>query len=333
VTDTRPTAVLVFVLSLGFVARGVAQSFPVLHSINPMVESRTAVYFQPYVSPGARWRIDWGVDYASIAELGLGASTADTAYLIDAEVLRADLGATRNLNGRYFVTGGMALGGAYAGALDGFLDWYHGLFGIRFPERDNRRHNQFAYRVELPGRPVITRQPRSLFLMDSRIGIGRRHGEAVQTVLSLTLPTSTAPDGYGRGTVGLGVLNTARGELTPRLSLEASANLGYTPRHGPLSPFQNQFGMSLTTGVSWRFWGRLSAFGNFYFATPYYHSTDIRGLDRHELTLDFGWTLATHRGREWRIGMTEDPNPTGPAIDLDFRVGGRWKSGDQLGER
>jgi hypothetical protein len=40
-----------------------------------------------------------------------------------------------------------------------------------------------------------------------------------------------------------------------------------------------------------------------------------------ELSLDFGWLLATAGGAEWRLGMTEDLDPSGPAIDLVFRLG------------
>jgi len=301
-----------------------AQSLPLLHPMNPMVESRTAVYFQPYLDPSPRWRIHWGVDYASLAEFGLGATRADTSYLLDAELLRLNLAVSRDLGARMFVTGEFWLGGAYPGVLDGFVNWYHGLFGIRFPERENRDPNDFAYRYELPAGRMLRRSPVGLFLGDARIGLGRRHDGEWQSVLTLALPTATGPGGYGRGTVGVGVLNTVRTALTPRLSLEGSANLGFTPRHGELARYQSALGLSLTSGFRWRFWGRLSAFANLYFATPYYHDTQVPALDRYELTMDFGWMFRTRDGREWRIGMTEDLEPSGPAIDLDFRVGGVW---------
>ena len=44
-------------------------------------------------------------------------------------------------------------------------------------------------------------------------------------------------------------------------------------------------------------------------------------LDRRELSLDFGWILATRAGREWRLGLTEDLEPGGPGVDLVFRLG------------
>ena len=43
----------------------------------------------------------------------------------------------------------------------------------------------------------ITRSPSAQSLGDARVTLGRRHGESLQSVLSLTLPTATG--GYGRG--------------------------------------------------------------------------------------------------------------------------------------
>ncbi len=321
----RPRRILAPVLGLlaAWPVSSVAQSLPLLHPLNPMAESRSAVYFQPYLDPSPRWRVHWGLDYASAAEVGLGTSLADTSYLLDAELWRLDFALARDLGARTFVSGEVWLGGAHAGFLDGFIDWYHGLFGIRFPERENRNHNEFAYRHRLPDGRTLRRSP-GVFLGDLWLGIGRRHDAEWQSVLSVTLPTTTGPDGYGRGTVGVSVLNTVRTALTSRLLFEGSANLGFTPRHGELRDYQNSLGLSLTSGFRWRFWGRLSAFANLYLATPYYHDTGVPGLDRKELTIDFGWILRARDGREWRIGMAEDLAPSGPAIDLNFRVGGVW---------
>ena len=76
-----------------------------------------------------------------------------------------------------------------------------------------------------------------------------------------------------------------------------------------------------SSGLRWRFWGRQSIYGNLFAHSPYYHDTAIPALDRRELSLDFGWILATRGGREWRLGLTEDLEPGGPGVDLVFRLG------------
>jgi hypothetical protein len=168
---------------------------------------------------------------------------------------------------------------------------------------------------------VHTRQPSDLFLGDVRLAAGLRYGPHIQTIASITLPTSTAPVGYGRGVVGTGLVTTVRAGLAEPLTYEGSLGLGYTPTHGDLTTYQRTTFVSVSSGMRWRFWGRQSLFANLFFHSPYYHDTTIPSLDRRELSLDFGWILATKSGREWRLGMTEDMEPSGPGIDLVFRLG------------
>src|SRR5215208_7798465 len=64
-------------------------------------------------------------------------------------------GLSRDLGPRTFVILNGAVGGVYAGFLDGFLDWYNGTLGIRMDERERRPREQFLYTVTLPdGRSV-----------------------------------------------------------------------------------------------------------------------------------------------------------------------------------
>ena len=76
-----------------------------------------------------------------------------------------------------------------------------------------------------------------------------------------------------------------------------------------------------SAGLRWRFWGRQALYGNLFAHTPYYHDTGASALDQRDLSFDFGWILAGDHGRELRIGMTEDLEPKGPAVDLVIRLG------------
>ena len=220
-----------------------------------------------------------------------------------------------------FVEADGGIGGSYAGFLDGFLHWYHNLLGITLKERERRPRDAFLYRVELPDGQAIEPRSAGIFLEDLRVAAGLRLGAHVQTVASLTLPTSTAPEGYGRGVVAAGLVTTVRAALAEPVTYEGSLGLGYAPTHGALSPYQRTTFVSASSGLRWRFWGRQSLYGNLFVHSPYYHDTTLRGLDRRDMAFDFGWMLATRKGPEWRIGLTEDPEPGGPGIDLVFRLG------------
>ena len=62
----------VFLTLLGFVLEpAAAQGLPEYHPNNPVVESRSGIYFQPFVEPRAGWRLAVGLDYASMTRTRL----------------------------------------------------------------------------------------------------------------------------------------------------------------------------------------------------------------------------------------------------------------------
>ena len=314
----------IVLILLTVAGRSEAQSLPLLHPMNPVAEARSGLYFQPLVPRGRGWRPAIGVDYASVVELNFRRTLADTGYLLDAELLRLNVSATRYLGPRAFVTGEVYFGGSYNGFLDGFLNWYHGLFGIYYPEREERPGNTYAYEYEFPSGRRVRFARHGAYLGDMRLGLGLRYGDRGQSVLSLTLPTNTAGAGYGRGTVSLNLLNTFRAQLTPRLVYEGSLNAGVTPRHGVLAPVETRTFVLATSGARWRTVGALWSFANLYLHSPYYGDAGAGQLERSDLTIDFGWIIRSRQGREFRFGMTEDLWPGGPAIDANFRVGYSW---------
>jgi hypothetical protein len=211
--------------------------------------------------------------------------------------------------------------GAYGGVLDGFLEWYHDLLSIEIPERERRPKNDFLYAGQLADGNTVQRRPGDLFLGDLRLGAGFRVHPRAQTVVALTLPTNTGPPGYGKDVVSASLLNTLSLPLGSRLLLEAGLAGGYTPATGSLATLQRELFAAASAGLRWRFWGRQALYGNLFAHTPYYHDTGASALDQRDLSFDFGWILAGDHGRELRIGMTEDLEPKGPAVDLVIRLG------------
>lgn len=296
-----------------------AQGLPAYRPVNPVADSRTVLGFEPFRAPSPRpWSGDLALDYASTIE---HVAEPTGRFDLDSEILRLRLRVARAVGARAFVELDAGVGGGYPGFLDGFLHWYHGLLGITMPERERRPRDAFLYQLELPDGALLTRRSTGIFLGDVRLSAGLRHGRHLQTVATLTLPTSTAPAGYGRGVVGGGIVTTVRAPLARPLVYEGSIGLGYTPRHGDLTAYQRTTFISGSSGLRWRFWGRQSIYANLFVHSPYYHDTTMPALDRRELSLDFGWILATRAGREWRLGLTEDLEPGGPGVDLVFRLG------------
>lgn len=316
----RPPIIVSLVLLLASIAGPLAgQGLPPYAPINPMADSRTPLGFEPYrpVRPSG-WSVGVALDYASAVEYF---QAERATYVLDAELLRLRLRVARDLSPSVFVMADAAAQGSYAGFLDGFLNWYHDLLGIRLEARELRPNDSFLYQLALPDGSVHTRRSSDLYLGDMHFAGGFRAGQHFQAIATVALPTSTGPIGYGRGTVGWGVEATVRAPVAQPLLYEGSVGLGYTPAHGDLSDIQRTTFVSASSGLRWRFWGRQSLYANLFYHSPYYQGTTIPALDQRELSFDFGWILATKRGPEWRVGLTEDPEPSGPAIDLVFRLG------------
>lgn len=322
-TPDRLRLGLLLVVAL-LAGRAESQTLPLLHPSNPLAEARSGLYYQPWVEAGRDWRFDLTLDYASMVEYGLGGTRQDTSYLLDAEALRLNFNVTRALGDRNFLLGELSVGGQYDGFMDGFLDWYHDLFGIPYPERDGRPKDEFdAYYRPWTG--VSADFDRTdLYLGDLRLGIGRRFDRNFQSLVAVTLPTRTGDTGFERGVVSFAWLSTLRAKPAERLRYEGSFGFGYTPTHGRLSSIQERFFFQATSGMRWRMVKGLWPYVNFLVHSPYYTRAQVEQLDNWDVAIDVGGAIRFKNGREFRFGMTEDLVPIGPAVDGVFRFGFGW---------
>jgi hypothetical protein len=320
---TAVTWLAVLACEGGVTARLVAQGLPPYASMNPMVNSRTGLATQPYVAAGRRWRVTALVDYASLIEYAAPPTSA-AAYLLDAELLRAELTVTREVGKKSFLLGQTSMNGAYNGFLDGFIDWYHDLFHFPSGARPLRPRNEFGDSLSIPGGPHLTRSRPGTYLGDVRLGAGFRHSSHWQTLVSATLPTNTGPDGFRRGTFSINAVTTLRSDFGKRFTYEGTLGGGITPSHGDLAEFQHTTFLLVSQGLRARVTGPLHLYTNVIYHSALYHDTGTTELDAHELTVDFGGFFRFRRGPEWIVGVTEDLEPSGPAIDVSFRLGARW---------
>lgn len=294
---------------------------PPYRAINPVVASRTGLAFNPVHSQTTTWQVAITLDYASIVELDV---ESFGEYILDAEVLRLAGTITRRMGTRGFVSVTATLGGAYAGFLDGPLDAYHDLIGLE-TNRNNRPTNEFAYRIDLPDGRSVKRAASDGFLGDVTLGGGILLTPHWQVALQVVLPTSTGPEGYGVGTVAGAITTAARSRaIGDRLTVEGSTGMGYSPTSGDLAEWQRTVFALATAGARLRFWGRQSAYINFIYHSPVYRNTTYPGLDEEEFSIDTGFLFQPGGGPEILAALTEDLSPSGPAVDVVFRLGVRW---------
>jgi hypothetical protein len=301
-----------------------AQDIPPYVPANPILESRSALYAQPYISAQPAWQ--WRVlsDYYNAVEVSTSDGPLSRQYIFDAEVLQADVWVTRDLGHHLFILADVPLRGGYNGFLDGFLIWYHHLTGLEVPARDELPRDHFQWGFVLPDSNINRSNP-GTFLGDVRGGAGWREGR-VEVIATATVPTATiGEDGWSRHVVGTSVALSAAVIRNSRIALDASASAGYTPANGALSPYQRTGFISGLLSARWRFAGRQALFFGAWSQSPSWHDTGFHAMDDHEVSADFGFLL--HPGRRWpelQLGMTQDLEPRGPALDVGFSVGLRW---------
>jgi len=217
-----------------------------------------------------------------------------------------------------------------AGVADRFFERYHTLIQYTMEERDTRPRNSYGDRLFVQRHGVArVREPHSLLPTDPRLSVGLRAGtisaerpDAVlsQTVLSVTIPTAPSRSVYSRGVPTVAVLQTLHAEPSPRLALEATGGVGYTPRHGELAPIQRTTFMLGSGAARFRLWGRHAVFATLYGQTPLYRDTSFPELDAADLGVDFGYLWQSPGGRQWRVGLTEDVRRRDPGVDLALKI-------------
>jgi len=307
---------------LAAVPRAHAQGLPPYRALNPLVAARSIVGFVPLRDTAAGWRRAVALDYGNMVEVD---ERGMVSLAVDAEVMRLTLSASRNLGSRGFLRATATWIGAYGGFLDKPVSAFHDLFGFPDGQRPAREDNTFEYRVALPGENVVERESSAGFFGDVAVTGGLLLTPHVQLAATVALPTRLGPEGYTVETLATALNATARSDpLGGRLTLEGSVAIGYTPRQGALADWQRTTFTAATAGGRFRFLGRQSAYVNFFQHSPVYRNTTLPAMDREELTLDMGFLFLLPGGQEIRAGMTEDLLPSGPAVDLVFRIGVRW---------
>ena len=284
---------------------------------NPLEANRSVLFAPPLMMPRGDWGLTLNLDYASAIELyGSGAR----GVTLDAELGRFQVWLTRRIDDRWFAFGQVQIQGAYDGFMDRFIDWYHSLLGVPYVARQLRPINKYLYSVTYERGQTLRYGPVDLGIGDSRIGVGRMLGQHAQILLVLGLPTSTAP-GYRAGTLQTGLILMGEAPLLPFATVSGSFGVGFTPKTGTLSAYENTFFLSFSGGPRVRLSWRNFLYANLFVQTPPFHGTDLRPMDQVDFTIDFGWMFRVDPRTELWVSIVEDPYPDGPALDVTFRFG------------
>jgi len=289
--------------------------------LNPDAADRTGLYAAPYQDPRPGWQFLATVEYGSAIEREFAPGGM---YLLDAELMRTTLSIRHDLGEHAFVSGWLGVRGTYGGFTDQFVNWLHRGLGVPLEGREFRPLNTYGDTMWFFTGREYSRQANPFFFDDMRLEGGWRHDSHWQSLLSLTLPTSTG-EGYGRGVPTVNLIESARFLLFSMLTFEASAGLGYAPSAGDLSEYANRFLATASGGLRARLFDGQSIYARIFYHSPIYSGTPLSALNASYLSLDAGWIMRTGSGHEFQLSLVEDVHTAHDlAIDVVAVLGAKF---------
>ncbi|MGO9831025.1 MAG: DUF3187 family protein [Myxococcaceae bacterium] len=295
---------------------------PLLTTMDPLEYERSGLFAPPLLMPKGCFAFSLRFDYASAIQLY---NNQPNSVLLDAEIGHLTFAGALKVSPTLFLFLMGGVQGAYAGFMDQFLNWYHGLFGIPYAARAERPLNKFAYYFQ-SGTQRQTFKPVGLTLLDTSVGVGWMLANNLQLLSVVVVPTASV-DGYAAHTFQFGAMLSWQVPLWwSWLQFQGTLGFGGTPQAGGglLQPYQNVVFGSFSTGLKARLSERNFIYANFFLQSPIYHHTGDPPLDVVDGSLDFGWMFRTDSDLEFWAGITENPVANGIALDVVFTLGIRY---------
>ncbi len=208
-----------------------------------------------------------------------------------------------------------------SGFMDGFLESYHKAFGFSDYGRDTRPANSFLYEVRKDGAIVVQGKNGDIGIGDVRLTAKREirsYDPVISVRAEVELPTGSASQGQGSGSIDTGVALLLNKKISERINSYWNAGVIFP------GVLRAQEEVALRTSfyggaaIEAAFWNHFSIIGQVMFQTSPFPKTDIGSVDRIAALLTIGGRYSSGKsGLEF--SLTEDPNTAG-APDVSFNL-------------
>jgi len=216
-----------------------------------------------------------------------------------------------------------------SGVLDDPLEWYHQTFGFPDYGRSNRPKNSFLYQIKNSGRVVVEGEPGGLGLGDIRLSAKKQvldydNRPLLSLKLDLELPSGDPHQGYGNGSLDIGLGLLLEKEITR--SLLAVVNAGLVVP----GPWKAKETIALRTyyygglGMEWAFSKHLSFLSQVWAQTSPFPETGIEAIDRPAVLFSLGGRYTPGQS-SLELSLTEDVSTSGaPDFTVTFSLKRRF---------
>jgi len=250
--------------------------------------------------------------------------SADGNYTLDAETLELRLHFDHALTERFALHAELPWRKVSEGSLDGFIDDWHGVFGLPGGSRRRLPEDQLLIEFEQDGTTLLSIDESTSGIGDIPVALGYQlyatDRSALSTWLTVKAPTGSADDLTGSGAVDVAATLAGQSQLHERWQLFGQASVAWLGEGDLLPERQESFAWTLMGGLTWNAWRALDLTAQVEANSRLYDGLDSE-LDGDAIVLTFGGSWRTDGGWRYDVGISEDLQAgASPDIVFNFAV-------------
>lgn len=246
--------------------------------------------------------------------------SADGNYTLDAETFELRLHFDHALSKRFALHAELPWRKVSEGSLDGFIDDWHGVFGLPGGSRRRLPEDQLLIEFVRDGTTLLGIDESTSGIGDIPLALGYQiygtDSSAVSTWLTLKAPTGSADDLTGSGAVDVAATMAGQTQLNEHWQLFGQVSVAWLGEGDLLPELQESFAWTLMGGLTWNAWRAFDLTAQVEANSRLYDGLDSE-LDGDAIVLTLGGSWRTEGGWRYDVGVSEDLQ-AGASPDIVF---------------
>lgn len=246
--------------------------------------------------------------------------SANGNYTLDAETVELRLHFDQALSERFALHAELPWRKVSEGSLDGFIDDWHGVFGLPGGSRRRLPEDQLLIEFVQDGTPLLRIDESTSGIGDIPLAVGYQlyatDSGALSTWLTVKAPTGSADDLTGSGAVDVAATMAGQAQLNEHWQLFGQASVAWLGEGDLLPELQESFAWTLMGGLTWNAWRALDLTVQVEANSRLYDGLDSE-LDGDAIVLTLGGSWRTEGGWRYDVGVSEDLQ-AGASPDIVF---------------
>jgi hypothetical protein len=246
--------------------------------------------------------------------------SADGNYTLDAETFELRLHFDHGFSERFALHAELPWRQVSEGSLDGFIDDWHGVFGLPGGSRRRLPEDQLLIEFERGGATLLRIDESTSGIGDIPLALGYQlyatDSSALSTWLTVKAPTGKADDLTGSGAVDVAATLAGQTQLNEHWQLFGQASVAWLGEGDLLPELQESFAWTLMGGLTWNAWRALDLTAQVEANSRLYDGIESE-LDGDAVVLTLGGSWRTEGGWRYDVGVSEDLQ-AGASPDIVF---------------